>query len=303
MTAKGVKKYVIKNKLTHDNFKGVIKKKEQMRHNMNTMRSVKHNVGTYEMRKVTLSCFDDKRHLLNDGVTSYAYGNKNIRKSPKDEIVEVKEGKAQEVYKLEEIQKSQSFEIHNNPEVKVTIEEEIVKMKMPRIEYIQPEDAFLLKVIIVRKKERELSYSKQMMWLVGFGWDQDKIAQYMMENDKPMLCEYTPEELAEYKKKRKVPGESYEEMEDVIGVKIERGRKKLIRRYEGYLGIREDTGDPVEEDKEWLHDHGKAEGEPDDIVDENLEEVHCDACEDENQPNSSVDEVHETQNNFTPNRT
>ena len=59
---------------------------------MNTMRSVKHNVGTYEMRKVTLSCFDDKRHLLNDGVTSYAYGNKNIRKSPKDEIVEVKEG-------------------------------------------------------------------------------------------------------------------------------------------------------------------------------------------------------------------
>ena len=56
------------------------------------------------------------------------------------------------------------------------------------------------------------------------------------------------------------------------------------------MGIREDTGDPVEEDKEWLQDHGKAEGEPDDIVDEN-------------QPNSSVDEAHETQNNFTPNRT
>jgi hypothetical protein len=60
------------------------------------------------------------------------------------------------VYKLEEIQKSQSFEVHSKPEVKVTIEEEIVKMKMPRIEYIQPEDAFLLKVITVRKKEREL---------------------------------------------------------------------------------------------------------------------------------------------------
>jgi nicotinic acid phosphoribosyltransferase len=39
-------------------------------------------------------------------------------------------------------------------------------------------------------------------------------------------------------------------MEDVVRVKIERGRKKLIRRYEGYLGIREDTGDPVEEYKE-----------------------------------------------------
>jgi hypothetical protein len=78
MTAKGVKKYVIKNKLTHDHFKGVIREKEQLRHNMNTMRSVKHQIGTYEMRKVTLSCFDDKRHLLDDGVTSYAYGNKNI---------------------------------------------------------------------------------------------------------------------------------------------------------------------------------------------------------------------------------
>jgi hypothetical protein len=41
--------------------------------------------------------------LLDDGVTSYAYGNKNIRKSPRDEIVEVKEGKAQEVYRLEEL--------------------------------------------------------------------------------------------------------------------------------------------------------------------------------------------------------
>jgi hypothetical protein len=78
MTAKGVNKYVIKNKLTHDHFKGVIREKEQLRHNMNTMRSVKHQIGTYEMRKVTLSCFDDKRHLLNEGVTSYAYGNKNI---------------------------------------------------------------------------------------------------------------------------------------------------------------------------------------------------------------------------------
>jgi hypothetical protein len=30
------------------------------------------------MRKVTLSCFDDKRHLLSDGITSYAYGHTNI---------------------------------------------------------------------------------------------------------------------------------------------------------------------------------------------------------------------------------
>ena len=27
---------------------------------MNTIKSTKHSIGTYEMRKVTLSCFDDK---------------------------------------------------------------------------------------------------------------------------------------------------------------------------------------------------------------------------------------------------
>ena len=81
MTAKGVKRYVIRNKLSHENFKDVINTKGRMRHNMNTIRSKKHTIGTYEIRKVTLSCFDDKRYLLEDGVTSYAYGNKNIRSS------------------------------------------------------------------------------------------------------------------------------------------------------------------------------------------------------------------------------
>jgi hypothetical protein len=45
---------------------------------MNTIRSKKHNIGTYEMKKITLSCFDDKRYLLEDGVTSYAYGHHKI---------------------------------------------------------------------------------------------------------------------------------------------------------------------------------------------------------------------------------
>ena len=44
MTAKGVKKYVIKNKLTHENFKDVISSQGRMRHNMNTIRSTKHSI-------------------------------------------------------------------------------------------------------------------------------------------------------------------------------------------------------------------------------------------------------------------
>jgi hypothetical protein len=94
MTAKDVKKYVIKNKLTHDDFKKVIQNKAQLRHNMNTIRSVKHQIGTYEMRKVTLSCFDDKRHLLEDGITSYAYGHKStIPKEPVGQTLEVPDEK------------------------------------------------------------------------------------------------------------------------------------------------------------------------------------------------------------------
>jgi hypothetical protein len=78
MTAKCVKRYVIRNKLTQNNFIDVINTKGIMRHSMNTIRSKKHNIGTYEMKKITLSCFDDKRYLLEDGVTSYAYGHHKI---------------------------------------------------------------------------------------------------------------------------------------------------------------------------------------------------------------------------------
>jgi hypothetical protein len=52
---------------------------------MNTIRSKKHNIGTYEMKKITLSCFDDKRYLLEDGVTSYAYGHHGIEDMERSE--------------------------------------------------------------------------------------------------------------------------------------------------------------------------------------------------------------------------
>jgi hypothetical protein len=150
MTAKGVKKYVIKNKLTHDNFKSVIKKKEQMRHTMNTIRSVKHEIGTHEMRKVTLSCFDDKRHLLDDGITSYAYGNKNIGNDtdnvvipvePKpvkvDRIITVSSGVTESLDKVDEkwegVVEGQSFEVYSKPKVKVTLEKEIMRVRIPRL--------------------------------------------------------------------------------------------------------------------------------------------------------------------------
>ena len=37
-----------------------------------------HRIGTYDVFKVSLFCFDDKRYILDDGVNSLAYFHKDI---------------------------------------------------------------------------------------------------------------------------------------------------------------------------------------------------------------------------------
>ena len=77
-TAKGVRKYVIKKNITHENYKDCLLSRKQMLHSMCTIRSDCHQIGSYQLNKISLSCFDDKRYILEDGITSYAYGHKNI---------------------------------------------------------------------------------------------------------------------------------------------------------------------------------------------------------------------------------
>ena len=48
---------------------------------MKRILSEKHNIGSYLLNKVSLSCFDDKRFILDDGINSLAYGHKNIDKN------------------------------------------------------------------------------------------------------------------------------------------------------------------------------------------------------------------------------
>ena len=45
---------------------------------MRSIRSDRHQIGSYHLNKVSLSPFDDKRYIFSDGITSYAYGHKNI---------------------------------------------------------------------------------------------------------------------------------------------------------------------------------------------------------------------------------
>ena len=74
-TAKGIKKVVINNNIKHEDYKNVLLENRQIQHTMKTIRSSKHQLGSYEINKISLSCFDDKRYILTNGIESLAYGH------------------------------------------------------------------------------------------------------------------------------------------------------------------------------------------------------------------------------------
>ena len=74
-TAKGV------NIATEFNeFKNVLFNKKVVRHKMKMIQAKKHKIGTYEIDKISISCFDDKRYVLDDGVHTLAYFHKDCNK-------------------------------------------------------------------------------------------------------------------------------------------------------------------------------------------------------------------------------
>ena len=44
-----------------------------IRHKMKRIQSKKQKLGTYEIEKISLSCFDDKRYVSDDGIYMLAY--------------------------------------------------------------------------------------------------------------------------------------------------------------------------------------------------------------------------------------
>ena len=72
--AKGVNK-----KIKHKDFVGVFFIKKVIRHNMKKIQSKFHRIGTYNARKISLPCFDDKGYVLDDGVNTFPYFHKGIK--------------------------------------------------------------------------------------------------------------------------------------------------------------------------------------------------------------------------------
>ena len=51
---------------------------------MKRIQTKKHKIGTYEIDKISLSCFDDKKFILQDGIHTLAYFDKDSITSYKE---------------------------------------------------------------------------------------------------------------------------------------------------------------------------------------------------------------------------
>ena len=56
-----------------DKFKDVLFNEKIIRHKMKRLQSKKHKWGAYEIDKISLWCFDDKRYVLDDRICTLAY--------------------------------------------------------------------------------------------------------------------------------------------------------------------------------------------------------------------------------------
>ena len=59
-------------------FKDIINNKKVIRHPMKKITSKNHKIYTQESNKISLSCFDDKRYIKDDGINTLAYGHQDI---------------------------------------------------------------------------------------------------------------------------------------------------------------------------------------------------------------------------------
>ena len=77
-TGKGVNSVVVES-IKHKEYLDVLSNKKVVRHVMKRIQTKLHEIGTYDVSKILLSCFDNKRCILDDGINSLAYFHKYTR--------------------------------------------------------------------------------------------------------------------------------------------------------------------------------------------------------------------------------
>jgi hypothetical protein len=78
---KGLSKSVTKKHITHDDFKTVLLEDRIMHHEMPVLRSQDHQMYVENMNKKSMTPFDDKRYILEDGIRTVAFGHRLSRNS------------------------------------------------------------------------------------------------------------------------------------------------------------------------------------------------------------------------------
>ena len=60
---------------------------------MRRIQAKKHKIGTYEINKISLPCFDEKRFILDDGIDTLAYFHKDLKNRFTQMIINRKDSK------------------------------------------------------------------------------------------------------------------------------------------------------------------------------------------------------------------
>ena len=72
---KGVKKNVVKKDMSHKDYVDCLFEERKFMRTMQSIRSFKHQLYTINQNKVSLSPYDDKQYLLDDGINSLPSGH------------------------------------------------------------------------------------------------------------------------------------------------------------------------------------------------------------------------------------
>lgn len=78
--AKGVKRSLVSKTLRYGDFETTLRTETSRHDQMNFIRSHRHEIYSVTLNKRSLSCFDDKRFILDNGIDTLAYGHYRINK-------------------------------------------------------------------------------------------------------------------------------------------------------------------------------------------------------------------------------
>ena len=72
---KGIPKHIVKKNTKHKDYEKCLHDEERKLYEAEFIRSKQHNIITIRQQRCGLSPYDDKRYILEDGVSTMAYGH------------------------------------------------------------------------------------------------------------------------------------------------------------------------------------------------------------------------------------